>query len=200
MFPVCSNAHLDCTEMMSMSYQLEILCYQVNTYISLQGYLLIILLQAQRMRSLGWADFLKVEMRDRRKTLAVSYWMSGLPLHCLFSSYSYPPRRPPQPAAPGAAPNRIKLPPHGGTLTISIVEKPITKTARSPIARTISELQRSSKLGDMRPSDEVDSLQFDVKWEPMKGVLATDIDAEEAKAAVEQLVVVRQYIRARGYY
>lgn len=52
----------------------------------------------------------------------------------------------------------------------------------------------------MRPSDEVDSLQFDVKWEPMKGVLATDIDAEEAKAAVEQLVVVRQYIRSRGYY
>lgn len=29
------------------------------------------------MRSLGWAEFLKVEMRDGRKTLAVSYWMYG---------------------------------------------------------------------------------------------------------------------------
>lgn len=37
------------------------------------------LMQAQRMCSLGWTDFLKVEMRDGRKTLVVSYWMSGLP-------------------------------------------------------------------------------------------------------------------------
>jgi len=65
--------------MMSMSYQLEILYYQVGTYLSSQGYQLTGLIQAQRMRSLGWADFLKVEMRDGRKTLAVSYWMSGLP-------------------------------------------------------------------------------------------------------------------------
>lgn len=142
-------------QMMSMSYQLEILCYQ-----------------AQRMRSLGWAEFLKVEMRDGRKTLAVSYWM-----------------RPPQSGVPVLAPNRLKLPPHGGTLTISIVEKVDKKAARSPIARMLAELQRKSKLGDMCPSDNVESLQFDTKWEPMKSVLAANIDAEEAMAAVKELVV-----------
>lgn len=62
----------------------------------------------------------------------------------------------------------------------------------------LAELQRRSKLGDMRPSDEVESLQFDVKWEPMKGVLAANIDTEEAIAAVRELVVVRQCVRTRG--
>lgn len=142
-------------QMMSMSYQLEILCYQ-----------------AQRMRSLGWADFLKVEMRDGRRTLAVSYWM-----------------RPPQPGVPVLAPNRLKLPSHGGTLTISIVEKVDKKSVRSPIARMLAELQQKSKLGDMRPSDDVENLQFDAKWEPMKGVLAANIDAEETITAVKELVV-----------
>jgi mediator of RNA polymerase II transcription subunit 14 len=88
------------------------------------------------------------------------------------------------------APNRLKLPPHGGTLTISIVEKVDKKAARSPIARMLAELQRKSKLGDMCPSDNVESLQFDTKWEPMKSVLAANIDAEEAMAAVKELVVV----------
>jgi hypothetical protein len=32
--------------------------------------------KASRMRSLGWADYLKVEMTNNRKTLVVSYWMS----------------------------------------------------------------------------------------------------------------------------
>ena len=116
--------------------------------------------------------------------------------HMLFPSYSYPPRRPQQPS--GLPPNRVKLPPHGGTLTISIVEDVEKKVARSPKARMLAELQRRSKLGDMRPSDEVESLQFDVKWEPMKGVLAANIDTEEAIAAVRELVVVRQCVRTRG--
>lgn len=65
------------------------------------------------------------------------------------------------------------------------------------MARMLAELQRRSKLGDMRPTDEVESLQFDVKWEPMKGVLAANIDADEAIAAVQELVVVRQCSCAR---
>lgn len=44
-----------------MSYQLEILWYQ-----------------AERMRSLGWADYLKVDMTNDRKTLTISYWMYGM--------------------------------------------------------------------------------------------------------------------------
>lgn len=54
----------------------------------------------------------------------------------------------------------------------------------------LAELQQKSKLGDMRPSDDVENLQFDAKWEPMKGVLAANIDAEETIAAVKELVVV----------
>jgi hypothetical protein len=114
-----------------------------------------------------------------------------------FSSCSYPLRRPQQPTVPGLPPNRVKLPLHGGTLTISIVEDTDKKAARPPMARMLAELQRRSKLGDMRPTDEVESLQFDVKWEPMKGVLAANIDADEAIAAVQELVVVRQCSCAR---
>ena len=46
------------SEMMSMSYQLEILWYQ-----------------AERLRSLGWADYLNVTMTNDRRTLNISYWM-----------------------------------------------------------------------------------------------------------------------------
>jgi mediator of RNA polymerase II transcription subunit 14 len=45
-------------EMMSLSYQLEILWYQ-----------------AERMRSLGWSDYLTVEMARDRKSFAASYWV-----------------------------------------------------------------------------------------------------------------------------
>lgn len=51
---ICSHV----IEMMSLSYQLEILCYQ-----------------AMRLRSLGWAEYLKVEISPDRKTLTASYWM-----------------------------------------------------------------------------------------------------------------------------
>ena len=46
------------TEFMSLAYQLEILCYQ-----------------AERMRTLGWAEYLTVEMTPTRKSFRVSYWM-----------------------------------------------------------------------------------------------------------------------------
>jgi len=43
---------------MSLAYQLEILCYQ-----------------AERVRTLGWAEYLSVEMTPTRKFFKVSYWM-----------------------------------------------------------------------------------------------------------------------------
>lgn len=47
--------------------------------------------KAQRMRSLGWADFLKVEMSPDHKTLVVSYWvyvaLTGVILPRLSFSY-----------------------------------------------------------------------------------------------------------------
>ncbi|KAJ7874735.1 mediator complex subunit MED14-domain-containing protein [Mycena olivaceomarginata] len=48
-------------QMMSLSYQLEILWYQ-----------------AERMRSLGWAEYLSVNMSDNRKSFTASYWLGTL--------------------------------------------------------------------------------------------------------------------------
>ncbi|KAF7315273.1 Mediator of RNA polymerase II transcription subunit 14 [Mycena indigotica] len=129
-------------QMMSLSYQLEILWYQ-----------------AERMRSLGWGEFLTVSMSDDRKSLSVSYWIR------------------PVPAASNSRP-RTKIPPIGGTLTISITEiKPSRSQgpARSPTAEVLCQLQQQSKIGSLRPSDEVESLHFHVRWEPALGALGVNI-------------------------
>ncbi|KAF8552437.1 MED14-domain-containing protein [Imleria badia] len=149
-------------QMMSLSYQLQILWYQ-----------------AVRMCSLGWGQYLKVELLNGNKTLSVSYWV-----------------RPTPTPAPGRTqlPNRIKLPPHGGTLTISIIENRASPKvgggpARSPTARMLSELQLKAKLGSARPSDEVEGLKFEVKWEPMKGTLGVMIDQNDTMAILGELSV-----------
>ncbi|KAF8170264.1 mediator complex subunit MED14-domain-containing protein [Mycena galopus ATCC 62051] len=132
-------------QMMSLSYQLEILWYQ-----------------AERMRSLGWADYLSVSMSDNRKSFTASYWLRPATLN-----------------PPGRA--RPKLPLLGGTLTISIVEAKHPSTggpARSPKARVLAELQHRSKLGTLRASDEVEGLKFEVRWEPSKGALGAVISPE----------------------
>ncbi|EPT02595.1 hypothetical protein FOMPIDRAFT_1035808 [Fomitopsis schrenkii] len=49
-------------QMMSMSYMLEILCYQ-----------------AGRLRALGWGDYLRIQMSRDRKTLTMSYWVRQPP-------------------------------------------------------------------------------------------------------------------------
>ncbi|KAJ7188529.1 mediator complex subunit MED14-domain-containing protein [Mycena filopes] len=133
-------------QMMSLSYQLEILWYQ-----------------AERMRSLGWADYLSVTMSDNRKSFTASYW-----LRPAVSANSF--GRP-----------RQRLPLLGGTLTISIIEAKQSQTrgpARSPKARVLAELQHRSKLGALRASDEVEGLKFQVRWEPAKNALGVAISSE----------------------
>ncbi|KAF8621558.1 hypothetical protein AX15_007725 [Amanita polypyramis BW_CC] len=128
-------------QMMSLSYQLEILWYQ-----------------GERMRSLGWADYLSVRMSPDRKTLIASYWT-----------------RPPPSITIRV---RNKLPLQGGTLTICIAEaRDLVQGGplRSPKARVIAKLERASKLGNMRPSDEVEGLKFDVRWEPAQGALGVQL-------------------------
>ncbi|KAJ6558514.1 mediator complex subunit MED14-domain-containing protein [Mycena vulgaris] len=134
-------------QMMSLSYQLEIFWYQ-----------------AERMRSLGWADYLSVNMSDNRKSFTASYWLRPA---ITTNNFGRP---------------RTKLPLLGGTLTISIVEaksQPQARgPARSPKARVLAELQQRSKLGTLRPSDEVEGLKFEVRWEPAKGALGAVIFPE----------------------
>ncbi|KAN0076709.1 Mediator complex subunit MED14 domain containing protein [Tylopilus felleus] len=149
-------------QMMSLSYQLRILWYQ-----------------AVRMCSLGWGQHLKVELLNGNRTLTVSYWIRPTPT-------TVPART--------QLLNRSKLPPHGGTLTISIVENRASPQvgggpARSPAARMLSELQLKAKLGSARPSDEVEGLKFEVKWEPMKGALGVVIDQDESMGFIGELLV-----------
>ncbi|KAI0068848.1 MED14-domain-containing protein [Artomyces pyxidatus] len=140
-------------QMMSMSYQLEILWFQAN-----------------RLRSLGWADYLSVEMSRDRKTLTVSYWIRQ------------PPARPPPPS-------RFKLPLVGGTLTISLVNTP--DPLRAPKSRVLAELQERSKLtgSNKRPSDMVEGARWDVKWEPTIGALGVKIKAEDSFLRPEELTI-----------
>lgn len=89
----------------------------------------------------------------------------------------------------------MTLPPYGGTLTISILESRAAQQAgggpaRTPTARMLAELQQRAKLGDARPSEEVEGLKFDVRWEPMKRTLGVLINQEEAMAIMGVLQVV----------
>ncbi|KAF8530531.1 mediator complex subunit MED14-domain-containing protein [Hysterangium stoloniferum] len=143
-------------QMMSLSYQLEILCYQ-----------------AQRMRSLGWADYLNVLLSNDRKTLTVTYWIRQ------------PPTRQPTTQL------RNKAPLLGGTITISIEPKPPTTgttlvpsvtphpPGRSHKDRVLHELGLATKLKRQGqgqetpkfPSDEVERLCLNVKWVPEASAL-----------------------------
>ncbi|EJD37524.1 MED14-domain-containing protein [Auricularia subglabra TFB-10046 SS5] len=110
-------------QMMSLSYQLEILCYQ-----------------AIRLRSLGWADYLKVEMSQDRKTLTATYWVRKPPSGPQRQSYQ-------------AARNPVPL--EGGKLIISIEPT----EPREPLLAKMA-------LRGRTPSDSVESFGLSVKWEP----------------------------------
>jgi len=106
---------------------------------------------------------------------------------------------------PGRPPPRTKLPPQGGTLTVSIVEakdssKPgsrplgglIGGPARCANARVLAEVQEKSKLQHGHcPSDDVESLKLEVRWEPSPGALGVTLTTEESKLPVELATVVR---------
>ena len=105
---------------------------------------------------------------------------------------------------PGRPPPRTRLPPHGGTLTLSIVEardssKPgsrplgglIGGPARCANARILAEIQEKSKLQPgHRPSDDVESLKLEVKWEPSPGALGVTLTTEESKLPAELASIV----------
>ncbi|RDB24861.1 Mediator of RNA polymerase II transcription subunit 14 [Hypsizygus marmoreus] len=129
-------------QMMSLSYQLEILWYQ-----------------AARMRSLGWADYLTVQMSPDRKMMTVSYWIRSAP-----------------PQLQGRS--RLKLPSLGGTVTISIVET--SGPARTPKSRAFARIQHKSKFGNATPSDEVEGLRFQTRWEPAKGALGVNLPVTDS--------------------
>jgi hypothetical protein len=83
----------------------------------------------------------------------------------------------------------------GGTITIAIVESASQKNSgpkRKPKSRILAELQQKSKLGNKRPSNDVEGLEFQVQWEPSRGAFGVDIPLEGSDIAPELLQVVRK--------
>lgn len=67
---------------------------------------------------------------------------------------------------------------------------PKNKANRSPKDRVLAELQEKSKLQGARPSDEVEPLRFEVKWEPQKEALGVDVPPQDIRLPLRELVVV----------
>lgn len=128
------------------------------------------------MRTLGWAEYLKVEMTNHRKTLTVSYWVYVNSLH--FRPLLKRPSRPPlkqvlgQPPPPPSMQRNAKLPSFGGKIIISITEPSIP--TRSATQRVLDDLEHRSKLSPGKPSDKVENLKITVEWEPSRGTLGVD--------------------------
>ncbi|KAJ3975413.1 MED14-domain-containing protein [Lentinula raphanica] len=115
--------------------------------------------QATRMRSLGWADFLNVTITPNRKVLTATYWIRK----------STNQRQQP----------RSTVPLHGGKITISMVEGVKTSHASSSKANVLAELQYASKLGSKSASDHIQSLKFEVRWEPTPNAIGINIPPED---------------------
>lgn len=128
------------------------------------------------MRSLGWAEYLTVEMTNNRQSMVVQYWV----------------RKPPSQRR-RTGQSQKQLPPLGGKLMISIVqvkEQTGRKAMRSPRARVLAELQARSKLATSRPSDEVEHMRFDVRWEPEQGALGVTPAPEDMFISPAELQIV----------
>ena len=94
-------------------------------------------------------------------------------------------------------PNRLrpKLPLLGGTVILSIVEthRPTQSSSdptRTPQKRAIARLQQKTKLGGAKASDDVEGLEFTVRWEPTKGALGVLIPLEQLVLPADALQIV----------
>lgn len=82
--------------------------------------------------------------------------------------------------------------------TRAVVAGSGTGPARSSKARVLAELQGRAKLGSgsgggtvKRPSDEVEGLKFEVKWETSKGAFGVKMAGEDVRVEEGELSVVR---------
>ncbi len=58
----------------------------------------------------------------------------------------------------------------------------------------LSKLQRKAKLANARPSDEVEDLRLEVKWEPEKSALGVVLPPDQLVLPEEYLQVVSSEI------
>lgn len=90
----------------------------------------------------------------------------------------------------------MRIPPVGGTITISLVETRASSRAgggpqRSPKERILAKLQLDGKLNGARPSDEIETYCISVKWEAAKGALGVTLPPHLEKIELGELDVVR---------
>ncbi|KXN90150.1 Mediator of RNA polymerase II transcription subunit 14 [Leucoagaricus sp. SymC.cos] len=137
-------------QMMSLSYQLEILWYQ-----------------ARRMCVLGWADYMSVQMSRDRKSMTVSYWLRPPQLPAPGQQH----RKFKLPLLGGKVTVSI-VETHGPPQVGPGPE-------RSPKSRMLAKLQRKAKLGNSISSDEIEGLRFEVQWEPEKGALGVILPPDQ---------------------
>lgn len=140
------------------------------------------------MRSLGWAEFLNVSITPNRKVLAVSYWMYVFVHHFINRVIQFIDLRRKPPVV--RLPPKLAVPLHGGTVTISMVEGVRASHTSSSKAKVLAQLQYTSKLGSRRPSDKVESLKFEVRWEPTPNAIGIHIPPEEYMLPTGMLLVV----------
>jgi mediator of RNA polymerase II transcription subunit 14 len=86
---------------------------------------------------------------------------------------------------------RPKQPPFGGSLTISI-ENVDVHSSRTPKGHTLARLQQQVKLGNRKPSDEVEKLKLQVTWDLCQGVLGVDIPPSAVDIPPSELEIVSQ--------
>lgn len=165
-------------QMLSLTYELEILFYQ-----------------AEQLRTLGWRDYLKIDLsRDRRK-LVLQYWIRTIPFlsqrHPKASQQSQPP------------------PMYGGTITISISNTPLSvpntlpQFTNSHVHDLARSLEERCTLNALRthpgyvnvpgrtfvPSDRVERVTLAVRWESAPGALGIRIPSFFLESESEHIVV-----------
>lgn len=89
----------------------------------------------------------------------------------------------------------MQIPLLGGTCTVSIVETHSPPKAgggpfRTPVDRVLADLQEKSKAPNAKPSDQVEGLALEVKWEPMKGALGVIVSRADMTFPEGELAIV----------
>ncbi|KAL7409275.1 mediator complex subunit MED14-domain-containing protein [Mrakia frigida] len=150
--------------------------YNLLQSLSLGYQLEILFRQAQRIKSLGWADCFSLEMEKDRKSFKISYWPRQRPL---------PRSSAHQPSA--SAPPQLGIS-VGGTFTVSLIDRAQTTSAATTLNRILNEVEGEVKSkmsvtegaagGAVRVSDRVLEMELCVVWEADKK-WSTGIDLSE---------------------
>ena len=151
--------------------------------------------EANRLRALGWAEYLKIEMASDRRSFKTYYWMSVtryIIIDCLVRLHRRRNLR-----AQHAASHQ-SIPPFGGAITISLNKLSGHRKWHSGhhTQSVIGELDMQSKLGSEKCySDTVEKMEINVVWEPINNALAIPLAKEQLHLDIALIVVSHHCLR-----